>query len=300
MNVVKKKLVALYERYYEVKMKFDDHRARKRLGTPRIMSIDDTLDYIIEHKCSIARFGDGEFKLICGDNIKFQGANNQLSLRLREVITSNTNECLICLPDSFGSLRWMVPKAYNYMWRIVCENREKWMSVVEVNRNYGNAYLSRCYIDWKDKSKSKQWFEQAKKIWEQQEIVFIEGEKSRLGVGNDLFANAKSVHRILCPSENAFSYYDSILETATQLDKKKLILLALGPTASVLAYDLSRLGYRALDVGHIDIEYEWFLRKATEKVRIEYKFTNEAVGGDVVEELFDGEWASQVIARVGC
>ena len=43
-----------------------------------------------------------------------------------------------------------------------------------------------------------------------------------------------------------------------------------------LAYDLSELGYRALDIGHVDIEYEWFLQKATEKVKISGKYTSEA------------------------
>ena len=36
-----------------------------------------------------------------------------------------------------------------------------------------------------------------KGIWEGRDIIFIEGEKSRLGVGNDLFDNAQSIHRIL-------------------------------------------------------------------------------------------------------
>ena len=39
------------------------------------------------------------------------------------------------------------------------------------------------------------------------------------------------------------------------------MLIALGPTATILAYDLAEKGVQALDVGHIDIEYEWFLRK---------------------------------------
>ena len=50
--------------------------------------------------------------------------------------------------------------------------------------------------------------------------------------------------------------------------KNKLILIALGPTATILAYDLYKLGYRAIDIGHIDIEYEWFLRKANTKIPI--------------------------------
>ena len=77
-------------------------------------------------------------------------------------------------------------------------------------------------------------------------------------------------------------------------------MLALGPTASILAYDLSEIGYRALDIGHIDIEYEWFLQKATEKVRIKEKYTSEAYGGDVVSDEVDQEYTSQIICRIGC
>ncbi len=91
-----------------------------------------------------------------------------------------------------------------------------------------------------------------------------------------MFTNAISIQRILCPAKNAYFYYEKILYEIKKLDKNKLILLALGPTASVLAYDLSELGYRALDIGHVDIEYEWFLQKATEKVKISGKYTSEA------------------------
>ena len=39
---------------------------------------------------------------------------------------------------------------------------------------------------------------------------------------------------------------------------EKLILLMLGPTAKVLGFQLSREGYQAIDIGHIDSEYEWY------------------------------------------
>ncbi len=39
----------------------------------------------------------------------------------------------------------------------------------------------------------------------------IEGEKSRLGIGNDLFNNSKSIKRIICPIINAFNAYDKII-----------------------------------------------------------------------------------------
>ena len=65
-----------------------------------------------------------------------------------------------------------------------------------------------------------------------------------------------------------------------KIKKNILILISLGPTATVLAYDLCKLGYQAIDVGHIDIEYEWFLKNASTKVVVENKFVNEVNNGE--------------------
>ena len=240
------------------------------------MSIDETLDYLLENNCSVSRYGDGELKITCGLDIRFQKYNEDLAKRMRKILKSNPQNCLICLTDIFDNINWMMPKGYEYTWRIMAQHREEWTEVLDMNKVYGNACITRCYIDRKDKSKSKIWFDKLKRLWENKEIVFVEGEKSRLGYHNDLFTNAISIQRILCPAKNAYFYYEKILYEIKKLDKNKLILLALGPTASVLAYDLSELGYRALDIGHVDIEYEWFLQKATEKVKISGKYTSEA------------------------
>ena len=77
-----------------------------------------------------------------------------------------------------------------------------------------------------------------------------------------------------------------------------MILIALGPTATVLAYDLCKEGYQAIDIGHIDIEYEWLLRKATSKIKIKNKYVNEAIGGREVEEGIDEKFTSQIIANI--
>lgn len=297
---LKRNLVFLYEKWYVLKMKYNDFRQKKRLGVPRIMTIDETLDYLLENKCSVSRYGDGELKIACGLDIRFQEYNEQLSQRMRRILKSSSQNCLICLTDIFDDIKWMMPKAYEYTWRIMAQHRKEWCGLLDMDKVYGNAYITRCYIDRKDKSKSEGWFNKLKRLWENEEIVFVEGEKSRLGYHNDLFSNAMTIERILCPPKNAYLYYDKILEEIKKIEKRKLILLALGPTASVLAYDLSELGYRALDIGHVDIEYEWFLQNATEKVKIKGKYTSEALGGEQVTDKVDSEYSKQIICRIGC
>ena len=61
---------------------------------------------------------------------------------------------------------------------------------------------------------------------------------------------------------------------ARKYGRNKLILVALGQTATVLSYDLAKLGYWAIDIGHVDIEYEWFLRGAKDKLPVAGKYVN--------------------------
>ena len=135
-----------------------------------------------------------------------------------------------------------------------------------------------------------------KAIWNNQDVVIIEGAKSRTGIGNDLYDNVKSLSRILGPATDAFSMYDEMLEAIVKhVSKDNLILLSYGPTATILAYDLAKLGYWAIDIGHLDIEYEWFKMGAIDKVVINGKFTNEAKGGRFVKSNEDKEYLQQII-----
>jgi len=130
-------------------------------------------------------------------------------------------------------------------------------------------------------------------------IVIIEGVQSRLGVGNDLFKNANSIQRILCPSENAFDVYDKILNEALKIPKNKQILIALGSTATVLTYDLYKKGYQAIDIGHVDIEYEWFLRNVKNRIKIENKYTNEVKNGrENIRPVKDTDYYKQIIINI--
>lgn len=95
----------------------------------------------------------------------------------------------------------------------------------------------------------------------------MDGKYSRVGSGNDLFNHVKSLGRILCPEKNAYSKYEEILNLCKKQSRTKLFLVSLGPTSKLLTYDLFNTGYRVIDIGHVDIEYEWYLHKAMKKRR---------------------------------
>ena len=166
--------------------------------------------------------------------------------------------------------------------------------------NFYDASFTRFYLDRCDIKDYPKYISELKKIWDNRDILFVEGSKSRLGVGNDLFDNAKSIKRLLCPATGAWDKYDEILaKTLKYSNTETLVLIALGQTATVLAYDLAQSGIQAIDLGHVDIEYEWYRMGARTKVPIPGKYVNEASGGrSVSEHPEEGTYQSEIIDRI--
>lgn len=266
---------------------------------PKVKSIDETLDKIISERSSISRYGDSEFLYMMDKlNLPYQDYNEILDRRMREILISNEPNILVGLPIGYYSLDNL-----NITSRIVWRSQIAWIyprlrKYLDTSKVYYNASMTRVYIDYENKAHCTRWFNKLKQLWEKREVVIIEGDKSRLGVGNDLFSNAAKIERVLGPAHQAFSVYEKLYNFASKLDKDKLLLIAMGPTATVLAFDLAMLGYQAIDIGNIDIEYEWFLRNATTKVKIPLKYTSEAVGGRIVQDIEDDSYHSQIIAKL--
>jgi len=264
---------------------------------PRVLSTEDTIDMIISKKLSIIRFGDGEMSLIDNCDLGFQEKNQTLILKLEEVLRSNIEGLLICVPNFFGKLPKLNKREFWFAMHHLFRYRNLWYKFLSFDQIYGDASLTRPYMGCVDKSNFKNIFKKIFAIWENMDIALIEGDKSRLGVGNDMFDSAKSLKRILCPAENAYSKYEEIKKETMKITKDKLILLSLGPTAKVLAYDLFMLGYRVIDIGHIDMEYEMFLRKENKLVKVKFKYFNE-INERNPEDCTDEKYLSQIIARI--
>lgn len=264
---------------------------------PNVLNSEETIKYIMDNKCSVSRFGDGELYIIDGGKIGFQENNSILSNRLKEIIYSKDRNILVCIPDVFRKTSQFTYDAKSFWDKHLRNNRSKWCKSTNMENLYGDTNFTRFYIDLKDKSKVDKYIKYVKKIWDNRDIVFVEGQYSRLGYGNDLFDNGKSIKRILCPAENAFNKYNEILNSCLELDKTTLILIALGPTASVLAYDLAKNDYQAIDIGHIDIEYEWYRMGTTKKCAIKNKYVNETNNRNC-QEITDSIYKNEIIKKI--
>lgn len=299
---IKRILVAAYEVFYEKR-----RLLRLRAGySLRIMRPEATIKYIEKHRCCIARYGDGEFDHIL--NLKdegFQMRSPELTTALAEVLMNKNKNLLLCVPRCMNTIKGCNRHSGTF-WIEWGKNghHEQIISMIRsyAGRNYlfGDSQITRPYIDWETDERARRTFPMLKRLWEGRDILLVEGEQTRMGVGNDLFDDAKSVKRILAPAVDAFEHRNEIQETILANYHGELILMALGPTATILAADFAGMEIQALDIGNVDIEYEWFLRGAKERVAIPGKFTNEAKDGRGFSECRDEKYLRQIIARVGC
>lgn len=274
---------------------------RNRFVFPKFETLDETIEKLIQGK-SMSRFGDGEFAIMSGTTRhEFQKYDKKLSERLKEVLQSKNDNVLIGIANMYGDLsQYSQEGRYNIRAYMSEEVRRQHYALLDMERVYSDAYVSRPYSGYADNMTEapRLRFEQLKKIWDDKNLLLIEGEKTRMGIGNDLFDNAKDITRILGPAENAFDRYDEILECAKNNAEGRLVLIAMSATATVLAYDLALLGFQAIDIGHVDLEYEWMKAGTGGKVETRYKYNNELPGGELVEELHDELYESQIIARI--
>ena len=290
--IAKEKLVAIYNR-----------ALRAAYSSIKIMTCDETIDYILMHKCSLSRFGDGElFIMRMKHGIGFQEVDEQLATDLKKVINSKLDGLLICFP------RWLFKEESraertdrSQMWcnQYIDRYFYLWVKYISLEYIYGETSFNRRYISMRDKATAKNYFLKLKKIWDNRDCCFVEGEKSMLGVGNDLFDNAKSIQRIIAPSENAYKSKSAIIDCIiNEIPKDHLILCALGPTATVLCFELTQKGYQSVDIGHVDLEYEWMIMGAEDPVPVRNKYVNECGSNPNLDCYKNKSYEHQIIRKL--
>lgn len=269
-----------------------------------IMNSLDTIEYIKKNRVSVSRFGDGEFVLCFKEReIVFQKESNALSEALTKVLKSTNDNLLVCVPEAINIREGLTDSARDFWEDFFSIRKIKILNQLKKKRIYGNASFTRPYMDSLDKTKSRDVFSTLMELFKGEDLLIIEGDQTFSGIGNDLFKKASSIERIICPSKNAYSEYDRILKAIKKYGKNKLCLISLGPTATVLAHDLSidaTHNYWAIDLGHLDLEYEWYKNSCQYKTSIHGRSVAETgnFSSETLNENDLVEYNAQIVCRV--
>ncbi|MDP3720785.1 MAG: GT-D fold domain-containing glycosyltransferase [Acidobacteriota bacterium] len=188
---------------------------------------------------SIARYGDGEFKLCAdGSGIKSQVGDAVLAQRLRAILR-DSGDCLVGIPN----IRSNTPKAD--FW-----GKHMGFGRFLVERPYVSSFISRP--DSAPWINTDDYWQHLESLWVGQAVTLVRGSSKSL-VAEDL-VGAGHVTEVVCARQHAWADYAQILE---RVGTPARALICLGPTATVLAADLCARGVHAIDLGHIGM----FLRK---------------------------------------
>lgn len=189
---------------------------------------------------SLARYGDGEFKLCRGGGIKPQQPDASLRRRLTAIL-QESGSCMVGIPN----LHCPSPKAEYWHAQAALDP-----ALLNPARRYVSAFISRPdSAPWID---DPAYWDLIESLWLGRSITLVRGGKRSL-TSEDLMG-AGVVREVICPSQHAFSDYDAIL---ARIGTPERALLCLGPTATVMAVDLAAKGVHAIDLGHLGM----FLRK---------------------------------------
>lgn len=222
---------------------------------PKLNSIKTTVEKL-KDGYSIARFGDGEFDICLGKNLNnYQKYDIELSKKLKNILKNKckNEKCLIGIPpfkDKYVKINEKLPRFWELYW---LEKYEEIRSLWNEKNIYENSFISRsnCFDHVS--------LNEIKEVWQDKNIVFVYGKNGRFYNDLRLFDNIKNKIEIFIKPIDAYDNYEEILKECKKMKKDMLFLISGGPTATVLAWDLSLVGYQAIDIGHIVNSYQEFL-----------------------------------------
>lgn len=213
----------------------------------KILDEFTTVQWLIKHRGSIARYGDGELKLCMGRSAKSQSPNPDMQKRLRDILQKPLFNCLVGIPRIYNRDDWPTKEKQSF-WNRYSGNQ--FTALYNPKIQYGSAFITRP--DTNSKLDSVEYFDLIKQLWKDRSVFLYQGARTRFNKTGTFFDTAISSRTYIGPATDAFTHYleilDFIIDSTSDDD---VIVLALGPTATVLAYDLTQAGRQALDLGHL-------------------------------------------------
>lgn len=226
-----------------------------------VLDYDDTVELLSKYPKSFCRFGDGEIELIEGRKIPFQKYDKRLADMLLEILTTNNDNCYVGINYNYfhstDKLNRLNKKFYLTQ---VKKYREFLLKYCNRRRKYIAAGFNQLYAFYEHYD-YKTYYKKLKELFMGREIVIFAGDGILDKLTYDVFELAKSKEFIYGPNKNAFDKFDELLEQAASIPPSKTIVLILGPCSKVLAWELSKRGFIAWDVGHLAKDYDMYMKR---------------------------------------
>lgn len=204
---------------------------------PKVLSEEDTLARVLAGE-SIARFGDGELKLMMGRRCVSQIVVPGISDELKQIALAK-GKALVGIP----TLDTRSPK--HWLWERLKVNFGNYL---RDKGTYGSAFITRP--DSAPWIGTPEFFDKIESLWKGQRITFVGNGERSLTPQFLLDTGAAQVDWVKCSYAHSYVNIDDLTHDARGKGNHR-ILLCVGPTATCMAERLAQFGHHAVDLGHI-------------------------------------------------
>jgi len=206
-------------------------------GTLKYGSIIDewsTLEECAQGK-SLARFGDGELKLMDGQGYFREPHNDKLGAELLQVLQHPAENCLVGVP----TMNPEGPKFTNW-----CRHAERFAKLFNPEVTYYSAFVTRPdSAPWIYRENFALLFQS---LWAKKRVTVMSERDNK--IFTLVQRTAGKLKHVICPHSEAYAQIDE-LEEAIADTNPAIALLSCGPTATCMANRLAVRGIQAIDIG---------------------------------------------------
>lgn len=225
----------------------------------KILNQEETLDLFEKEPKSFIRTGDGEIKLMMGQDQPFQKYEKEIADSLKQSLAVQRDDIYVGINRNY-----FIPLATqedsSYYRRYAFEFRNFYKRVLNKNYTYIDATVTSCPIGIKRNEKYDQIFNRWKKLFANRNVIVVSGEGILNDFQYDIFELAQSKIVIDAPRVNAWDKKEYIVSNIRKYDcSSVLVVFILGMAGKALIPRLTDEGYMCWDVGHLAKYYDTYM-----------------------------------------
>ena len=224
-------------------------------GKINVLNTDETMKLLEEETISFVRIGDGELRIIGGEDQPFQRYEKEIAERLKHILSGQQKNLYVGLNYAYFSCF-----PFDYERRNAYDFRCVLRQLCNPNNIYIDAGVTCAQIPFVSKEIASPYVERWKHLFFGKDITIICGDHILDDYSYDIFALAKTKKFIYGSRRNAWDDHARLMqEIISTASKEEILVFILGMAGKVMIPELVDKGYTCWDVGHLAKYYEAYM-----------------------------------------
>lgn len=226
-----------------------------------VLTKEESMDLIFNENKSFVRTGDGECRLLMGEDQPFQKCETAIIDGLKKILKNDTPNLLVGVNGNYFSPLYKINNPFFYR-RNGYDLRSVYSKFINLDKIYFHSAITGYQFGQEFSNECKYQYERWRNAFINKDIVVVCGEGILDKLQYDVFELARTKRIIYGPRINAWDKHDELIsKIVNEVEKKCLIVFILGMAGKVMNLELTEKGYICWDVGHLAKFYDAFKKR---------------------------------------